>query len=298
MTIRNVTELIRQYKASQDQKVKELAITALAEYLYVHLRYFKLDYLTEDKRSDFIVFLYPRFPGIIERFDEGKSALITYLRWIVHLSYRTFTRERYIFEARQQVFATEEGTRLLSIETEQSNSQSWNEIAGEDQKYYTARYFCESRNMTQKQKEIFARTIFLLACKSGVLLEDPLIEQISNLTGYTSNYIRTNLEFIQDKNRTRNEKLAKLKEVQNNYYIRCQRCLYELKYIDKQKSRYLELETEYRFCIKRLSELKTKAEKINRGPSNRFLAKLLGMSRVTIDGTLASVRNRSYLEPS
>ena len=87
-------------------------------------------------------------------------------------------------------------------------------------------------------------------------------------------------------------------EQQNATYVRAQKSLFEMKYLDRDSSRYLALEKEYRYCVKRLESLRAQSLRQIRSPSNRFLAATLGMSRGTVDATLAAALQGEYPEQS
>lgn len=293
--------MIEAYKNTPDSErhkkkaLLEKTVAGLGEFLYTHLRQFKLDYVTEDIRSDFIVALYPRFEKIITQFDAHKASFKTYLCSVVRLSYRTFTRNRYGYEARQKVYESEEATRLLCIESERFETPGGYSLVHEEEVAYVVnKTLGEAHKMSKKKKEIHARKIFLFACKSGSFLDDTSIAQISEFSGYTENYIKTKLDVVRNECHRKNEATKLTVEKQNGYYIRSRRCLYEMKYLDKTSTRYNSLEKEYRYCIKRWIIIRMQISKQSRSPSNRYLSVTLGLSRGTIDKTLALQAKHRY----
>lgn len=299
MTEKSVAALVDTYKKTPGIELKEKTIAALGEFLYTNLNRFHLDYLTEDYRSDFIVTLYPRLGAIIEHFDSTKAAFGTYIRMVIRLSYRTFIKNRYGYEARQKVYETEETTRLLSIDTDQSNTDEWNSLVCENKTTYSKQIkLKETEKLSKKKKEIQGRIVFLLACKAAHYLDDSAIAQVALLSGYSQIYIREKLAEIHLECTKKRDIIQCSVEKQNSYYIRSQKCLYEMKYMDSDSSRHISLEKEYRYCTKRRDELRKKASKHIRTPSNRFLSVVLGISRGTIDATLASAMNHEYCDIS
>ena len=67
-----------------------------------------------------------------------------------------------------------------------------------------------------------------------------------------------------------------------------------MKSFEKDSIRYENLEKEYKYCIKRWNDIRNSPERKIYTPSNRFLAVTLGISRGTIDATLASVKENEY----
>lgn len=300
MTEEKLISLVEIYQTNRDDSAKKRAVAALSEFLYTNLHRFRLDFLTEDTRSDFIVNLYPRFEKLIEQFDPARASFGTYIRWIVRLSYRSFVKNRYVWEARQRIYEAEETTRLMSLQSDQNESgeeSSWTtRTCDSEQTYCTPDNRNQDTSLSDKKKEIRARKIFLLACKAGMFLDENAAQRVSELTGYSIAYIRSRLDYIQKAHSKKMDSIRSDQERKNSFYIRTQRCLYEMKYLDKDSSRYLALEKEYRYCVKRRNDLLRRSSRQIRTPSNRFLAGALGMSRGTIDATLASVLNDGYLD--
>jgi len=277
--------------STHDGTPQDTVIAALAEYLYTHLGRFRLEYMDEDTRGDFLVSLYPRLGKIIEQFDPQRASFSTYIRSVIRLSWRTFSRDRYGSEARQKVYCAEEATRLLSIEAEQDRPGGWSCIACDDEPVYMLdRALQGGKNLSRKKQELRARRLYLLACKSGLMLDDRTLDRIAERTGFDREFLREKLEQIGASGGTRKEKLQKCIEKRNGYYIRSQRCLYEMKYLEKDSSRYGALEKEYRYCVRRWTDMRDRTRRKISTPSNRFLAEILGISRGTIDATLASRR--------
>jgi len=287
--------LITESRSCTDQNIQEKAISGLCEFIYVNFRQFKIDCANEDIRSDYIVWLYPRFAGIIKHYNPDKASLRTYLNWVIRLSFRTFLRSWYSAEAKQRVYEAEETTRLMSIEADLENSGVWHENASENEvQYQNNELIEEKRKVSTKKQEILARKILLLACKSGIKLDDFLVKRIALKTGYTERYLRSKLDFIHLATAQKRERTQIAIEKQNNYYIRAQKCLYEMKSFEKNSIRFENLEKEYTYCIKRWNDIRNSPERKIYTPSNRFLASTLGISRGTIDATLASIKENEY----
>lgn len=289
MTENELRTLVEKYKQNPDPLSKNTAIAGLGEFLYLNLKLFRLSYLTEDTRSDFIVTLYPRFAQIIDKFDSSKASFSTYIRTVVRLSYRTFIKTRYGYEAQQKVYETEETTRLMSMDNEWINTTEPGIQVNEDKTAYLIKKALQNpEKMSKKKKEIHGRKIFLLACKSGYSYSDASIKQLSAVSGYSYQFIRTKLDYIHSKTETKREKIRCTSEKLNSFYIRSQKCLYEMKYLDSDSARYYALEKEYRYCIRRWNDIRSACAHQRKDLSNRFLSSALGISRATIDNTLAT----------
>ena len=295
MTEEKLNDVIVESKRLNDPEAEERAIAALAEYLYTSLHKFKLKSVSDDNRGDFILWMYPRFRGIIRNFDPARASFRTYLYSIVTLSYQTFLRTQFLHVAQQKAYETEEITRILSIETEKNNLQRWGESVAESPALYKKAIFSEE---TTKKKVVLFRKILLLALKSGSCLDEATIDNVSALTGYSTAYIHEKIHCLRRECKTKYDKLHRDREQQNSLYIRAQRCLQEMKMLDNESARYVEIEQEYRYCVKRLNKIRKNSARRIYTPSNRQLASVLGISRGTIDSTLASIRKRRYPDVS
>lgn len=290
---------IEDYLATETSAEKERAVSAVAEYLYLNLARYRLDSPDEDMRGDFILWLYPKLGKIVALFNPERSSFKTYLGWMVKLSYRTFRRAQYSLEARQRVLECEEASRLTSAEPESL-------YTGGDTGTDTGVSASVGVNVgdaaekvhSPKKSSAFSRKIFLLACKSSAFLDEQSIFKVISLTGYDEGYVRTQLEYIRRSCLDKQERMRSSREKQYAYYIRAQRCRYEMKYLDQGCKRYIDLEREYRYCTKRLDAVRKTAARHIQAPSNRFLARTLGICRGTIDSTLASAVRDGYSDIS
>jgi hypothetical protein len=287
MTEEAMTELVISAGKCDEPKKMNEAVSALAEFLYTRFHQFRLDCRNEDVRSDYLVWIYPRLPRIISRYKSERASLRTYLNWVVKLSFRTFIRNRFSAEARQKAFESEEATRILSMEQEEIDEIPASCLAERLQEYNTT-------DLSAKKSEIRARKILLLACKAGNYLDDAQITKVCRLTGCSEQFLREKLECIQKAGEKNRLKARKCLEKQNGFYIRARKCLVEMEYVDKNSARFNDLEKEYSYCRRRWESIRSGRASRIKPPSNRFLAGTLGISRGTIDSTLASAMQDGY----
>lgn len=295
MTEELLKGLVEQAQTNGDKDSMDKAVSALGAFLYTRLHQYRLEFLDEDSRSDFIVWIYPRFDRFISRFDPEKASFRTYLHWMVKLSYNTFIKERYSKMIRQRILEIEESTRLLSEDTEKTNTDTWCSYSNETKtKYQKTDLTVSNTPITNKKDEIMARRILLLACKSGYFLDDATISKVAAKTKVDECWLRERLDEIKKHCKARHQKLHDEIEKRNSYYIRSQKCQYEMQKVIRESHRYTQLQNEYDYCNKQWQNLKEKSAKHIIGPSNRFLSKTLGIKRGTIDSTLAHVRLPRY----
>ena len=300
MTMEQVSERIHNFKTDGSEENLDSATHALGEYLYLHLTQYRLALHDEDTRSDFITWLYPKMPRIIQQYIPGKASFKTYLSWVIRLTFKTFCREYYGKEARQQVFLVEEQTRILSEMADRANRNEWNDIHYETTTTPKGKFpfIPEQEPDTKKRRQVAARKIVLLACKSGNALDDQIISTIAQTTGMTEAYLNSKLDCVRQRWVLSLDRMRVLQEKRFECYLRAQKSLMEMKQVDPDGSRYACLEHEYRYCTRRIEELKEQGRKLQCAPSNRFLAGVLGMCRGTVDSTLARVKIREYSDVS
>jgi hypothetical protein len=297
MTEQALTELVAEARITGNQSAREQAVGELATFIYLQLHQFHVDCRNEDTRGEYIVWMYPKLEGIIARFKPERASFRTYLTWVVKLSFRTYMRNRYTQEARNRAWQSEEETRIMSLEAEQETGADWNVCTSEKEARYEESQTGAGRKrifLSDKKKEIRARKIFLLACKAGNFLDDEMIAHVAAQTGYSDNYIREKLDFIRKAGARNRDRARACVEKQNGYYIRARRCLVEMRTTESTAPRYAALEKEYLYCWRRWNALRNCRSARIRPPSNRFLAAALGISRGTIDSTLASAMQDGY----
>lgn len=300
MNMEQVSDCIHEFKADGSSEALDRASHALGEYLYIHLVQYRLGLYDEDTRSDYITWLYPKLSRIIEQYKPGKASFKTYLSWVVRLTFKTFCREYYGREARQQVFVVEEQTRILSEMADRANRNDWNDMHFDTDPAGKSKYplIPDNEPDTKKRKQVAARKIMLLACKSGTALDDGIIASIVKQTGMTESYLNSKLDCVRQRWMLSADRMRELREKRFECYLRAQKSLMEMQQVDQNGSRYAYLEHEYRYCTRRIEELTRQCRKLQSAPSNRFLAGVLGMCRGTVDSTLASVKNHEYSDVS
>jgi hypothetical protein len=294
MTINDLSDLVEQYKTDENACTLTCAIQALGEYLYLNLSRYRLALRDEDTRSDFLAWLYPGFPRLLSQYDPAKAGFRTYLNWVVLLNFKTFCREQYGNEARQRVYLLEEQTRILSEMAEKTNTGSWQELLSENVEEYHSNGAKRRRSRTSKNQEMTARKVLLLACKSGNGIDDELLANIVRQTGISEAWLRNRLDTVRQRWMLWLDRLRILREKRYAYYLRAQKSRLEMQNLDPDSTRYAILERDYRYCTKRVDDLKNQCARLQIAPSNRFLAQVLGMCRGTVDSTLASARKHEY----
>lgn len=295
MTEEKLKKLVEEAQSFDDDASMRKAVSALGAFLYTQLHQFRIEFVDEDNRSDFILWIYPHFKRLITRFDAQKSSFRTYLHLMVKLSYKSFIKDKYSTLMRQRIIEVEETTRILSINAEKRNSEAWCSYSRENDADYLKLKETDPKNEQNKKDDtVLSRRILLLACKSGYFLTDEAITRVAERTQVDENWLRDRLHEIHLHCKERYKKIHDETEKRNYYYIRAQKCQYEMQKIGQASDQYPKLHNEYKYCKRQWKNLKEKSSRHIIGPSNRFLSKTLGIKRGTVDATLAHIRVPRY----
>jgi hypothetical protein len=289
-------ELVIRFKDDPGDATAKAAVDALSVYLFRHIEKYRLRIRDEDMRCDFIAWMYPRLHGLIERYIPEKASLVTYLSWNVKLSFRSFCRDKLSIESRERVYECEEQTRIMSDMAEREASGLWELYASESEPAMreVADTKPSAKTRSAKQREIEARTLLLLACKSGCHLDESTISMIAERCGMELDYIRAKLDRVRQTNLLYMDNLRKAHELEYRYYLRTKRCRFELERVDERSTRHEALLKERDYCQRRLERIRHKIRRQFKAPSNRYLARELGIRRGTVDSTLASAMRHGY----
>lgn len=301
MTFESLSESVTRWAAEKEETLLEGLVSDTAEYLYGNMERYRLDWIDEDRKGDFFLWLYPKFSRILVKFDPGRASFGTYLYWNVRMAWKSFIRSRFSEEARRKVIEQEERDTFLAMEAENRYG-----VHLDDE---TSNRLCRGMSrkergesvkpaLTEKRREIRARTVLLLACKACSLLEDGHFTLIAQETGLSQGHLRELVDRIRSESAEREETVKRTGERINTLYHRLRRCRYEMRYLDSDSSRYRELQRECSTCEKRLQTARAAARRHIRSPSNRLLSRILGIPRGTVDSTLASSRMTGYSDPS
>lgn len=295
MTLEKLTERVNGWSADKSAISLPQMVSALAEYLYLNFNRYRLDWIDEDRRSDFFLWMYPKLGGLLEKFDPARASFGTYLYWNVRMSWKSFIRISFSNEARERVLELEESSRLIAQDPESRYGHDWDESTYDATGNYKSRS-ADSAHMavTPKRQELRARTILLLACKSSAFLCDDDIRRVVSETKIDETWLRNKIEELNRSCSGKTETLRRSRERINVLYFRIRRCRYELKYLDPESSRFRELTRESETCARRLESARRAEARHYRAPSNRLLARTLGIPRGTIDSTLASAKPNGY----
>lgn len=271
----------------------QVNVSYLAEYLYFNLHRFKIFWFEEDSRSDFIVWLYPYLSKILKKYNPDRALLSTYLYMAMQNYYHIFMTKRFEEKAKDHVLLNIQQSAYINLDY--TSYREDNEVFIEQA---IPRYEFKIKNkvLTEKQKEIFSRKIFLLVCKSEAFIDDSFIDVICANTTIDKTHLLNTLTKIRDINFKKKEKICSLKEDINELYITALRCKHEMEEIKPDSNRFLKLQKKYTKCCIRIKKMQNQLKKQKTAISNRELGELIEMSRGTVDITLVNSLKGLYSE--
>ena len=296
----NILETIPVEFSQCDDKKK--VIDRLFQYIYFHLREFGMLYVTEDTRSDFLLWLYPRLHTIIASYKPELSIFSTYLRMSLSYSWKLFKRRHREQAIYTSIAQDEQRQKVKDILAPQNSPESYEIYAASPPPRYgisteKERELHARIKWTQKRKKIYSRYILELLCKACFCIDDQLINTAAVHLDLPVEEIYQLLEEVKIQNQKRNDRFNDWLAKRDFYYMRYQSATLQLRMIDPIHTsviKRLKIQQAYSYNVWQRYVQRLKS--YTRGPSNRALAKQLGISRATVDHDLAQLKKAWYGE--
>jgi RNA polymerase sigma factor (sigma-70 family) len=236
-------------------------------------RYGLIGWNREDK-DDYLSLLYLRIGNAIDNYQETGSNFETYMSVLVRLTAREF-------RSRQARAYTEETTAWIT--------QLPDMCVHENEEEYCADSDVETKD-TAKPKN--PRQLLILILKCCNLVSADFLEKVAPLLDMEAEALCKMIDSLKEQVERREMEALALREKINHQFLRC--VIFEKK---------LQLETENTIVIERLKKQldvgKTRLLKIrkrlarkNLAPSNAQIAKVLGISKSTVDSAMYNLRRR------
>lgn len=297
-----IREIADSYFQNPSEEGRQRLVNATAVYVFSSLKCIlgKAYPQDEDARSEFVLWLYPQLERIVERFDPQKASYLTYVSVGVKYRYLRFCAEK----------GRAAEIRRAAEDEEMKLCDGWDEdeqCACEPPAAYTAgeeagvaARVLERAGKSESAKRRMARDILLLALKSTFYLSEDLIEKVAVFCEIPREDLEKLLETVRRDYGARQGAYEEMRLRKHCYYIRafnCSKKLYEINLppgsLDSEKARSVEKERD--FCERQSARLSLRMEKMQRNPSNRYLAALLGMPRGSVNSALARIKKHLYL---
>ena len=267
-------EIITMYRENQIS-LKEAADKVIGV-IYKNPLYFKLDKMTEDQRSDFILRIYSKAEQIIKAYDPSKSLFTTYLA----TSMMTIRKSQYksLFKEAAQQKACEEYAEeeyLLNVADEESEYTI-------EQKPIDRRKLPDDVRayLTSCLPKIPDSTkIMMLALKSEHFITAEHIHKLHAVTGLKEKEILEMFLKLRNTIQKKKESYIHRKELHNQSYILKKRFSFMLENMDKKTNYYETIKKSNKYQEKnwkKQTEMIKSANSII--PSNSDVSKILGIS--------------------
>ena len=287
---------------SRKNKQKK-AVDMLFQYLYFNLGEFGVYCGSEDMRSDFLLWLYPKLDTIIGDYNPDRSIFPTYLRMSLTYSWKLFLR-RNREQATYDSVAQDDQQRVVKTrQEEQDGLHTYELYAASLPPSYTV-----SPEKTQsiqdtirwkiKRKDIYTRYFLELLCKSCFCIDDHLLQTVAGHLGISVRKVRRLIEDVKELTDKRdtvyNEWVAK----RDFYYVRYKSATLQLRKVDEAHGSVIKrLKNRQAYSYARWQGYLKRIQEYTRGPSNRVLAQQLGVSRATVNSDLVELKKACYGKP-
>ena len=302
-----LNEKMDAFLQNRSEEAKQELVRAVAVYVFSSLKCIlgKAYPADEDARGEFILWLYPRLERIIDRFDPKKASFSTYVSVSVKYRYIRFCSGRIRDEEIRRTAEDEEmkfcegfhmecDKELWASETPPAYNTAW---CSEDA--LVAPYVLERSRKSEAAKRRMERDILLLALKSTFYLSEEMIEKVAAFCEIPRLKLDRLLEAVRRDYSARQTVYETLRLRKYRYYIRAFSCREKLLKLmeasgssDSEKMQAVEKELD--FCDKQEKRIDHRMKRLQRDPSNRYIAQLLGMSRGSVNSRLARMKKEMY----
>lgn len=294
----NVGEVMASYLESPSREKKREVVNAVASYVFFNLKRILANAYPsdEDTRSDFFLWLYPQLERIVDRFDAQKACLSTYVSAGVKFRYIRFCAERAKAASIRAAAESEEMKFSCGYKKDEPQEEL---CACESPLQYNAPCALNLKEASEAAKRRMKRDMLLLALKSAFYLSEELIEKVCAFCEIPRESFDELLERVRCDYGARQDAYEELKMRKYCYYIKAFSCRKKLSEIKESCSasdaeKIERMEKEQAFCERQEERLKRKMEKMQRNPSNRYLAGLLGMPRGSVNSALVRIKKHLY----
>lgn len=281
---------------------KKKAVDTLFQYLYFHLRELGVYYVDEDARSDFLLWLYPRLYNIIAGYKPERSIFYTYLRMSISYNWKLFgrrTREQATYTAIAQ---DDQQQKVKDMLTERDDLHTYELYAASPPPSYSIssekkQAIQETIKWKSKRKQIYVRYLLELVCKSCFYIDDRLLRIVARHLDIPVWKVKQLIEEAKEQtgkpDTVYNEWTAK----RDFYYVRYKSATLQLQKVDTIHTSVVErLKNQQAYCYNLWQRYLKRIKDYTHGPSNRALAKQLGISRATVNNDLAELKKAWYGE--
>ena len=297
----NIVEMILTGFSQQDNR-KE-TVDTLFQYLYFNIDEFGIYCASEDMRSDFLLWLYPKLEHIIEGYNPDRSIFSTYLRMSVSYNWKLFLRRNREQATYASIAQDDQQRTVKNILDEQDGLQTYELYAASPPPEYTVSP--EKQQSIQgtirwhvRRKDIYTRYFLELLCKSCFCIDEHLVQTVAGHLGVSVRKVRGIIEEVKELTDKRNAVYREWAAKRDFYYVRYKSATLQLRKVDEAHTSVIRrLKNQQVHCYTRWQGYLKRMQEYTRGPSNRVVAKQLGVSRATISSDLVELKKACYGTP-
>lgn len=287
---------------SQQHKQKK-AVDMLFQYLYFNLGEFGVYCANEDMRSDFLLWLYPKLDDILEGYNPDRSIFPTYLRMSLLYTWKLFIRRNREQVTYASVAQDDQQRMVKTMLDEQDGLQTYELYAASPTPSYSVspekkQSIQSTIKWERKRKDVYTRYFLLLLCKACFYIDEHLLQTVAKHLGISVRKVRLLLEEVKDSTDNRESMYREWEAKRDFYYVRYKSATLQLRKVDEDHASVIRrLKNQQAYSYARWQRYLKYIKEYTRGPSNRELAKQLGISRTTINKDLAELKKACYGEP-
>ena len=285
---------------SESTQGQKRAADKVFEYLYFHLHEFNVYYREEDQRSDFLLWLYPQLPRIIGKYNPQLSLFFTYLKMSLKFYHQLFERKRHQRQTYDIAVTGEQKYHFEGKLKEQDASRSYEIYAASPEPEYAIapekeRAIKNTVAWESKKDDIYKRSLLLLACKSCFFIDGCLQRRLAEVLEIPEKEVAAILCRAKCEAAAKENIYKTLTETRDRYYFRYKCATLQLTAVDEtHPALFQKLKTQQSYNYALWQRFLKRAREYSRMPSNRSLAKQLGLSRGTVDTNLAVLKKACY----
>lgn len=304
-----------------DEKVKKQSLEKLFTLIYLNLKDFKI-FLDEDTSSDFILYVYPNLEKLLKKYCPEKSLFSTFLHMNLQYMLISFLRKKSKELRLYEAAIAEKTQTIISYMEEQFNEIEYaaeNTVkycSGINSFYFGVKPIRRKANIDDssrikdfqeknvllffKRKDVpkqvneKRKTVFFLACKAAVFLDDDIMLKIADYIDMPAHILKKYIEDLKQKSHRIIEKIEEHKIIRDKNYIKkiaCEKRLNSGKAGNYEKELLLRAQ---KISSSRFKEAISKDKNQIKCPSNRLIAKILNISRSSVDKNIAKINEAEY----
>ena len=186
----------------------------------------------EDQKSEFLLYISPRFSKIIKKYSHGSISFFFYLRGFVKFAAGSFIRKslkKYAADSCSadllELTVAEENENCITTNSESDTSISFDAL----QKSY---------RVTPKRASILKKYIHILACRECNTLDEETSDKIANFLKIESEEFKNQLEKFKKQTEKKLRARQTIIERRNRAYFYRKKFLFELSHLDPESKMY------------------------------------------------------------